>query len=913
MAFTSVNGNAMYGTLAMVIPTIRTAVFSSPTTLGQIVISSIVGNFTSYTITRNGGAESASQTATTYTDTGIANNAQCTYTIVPYIGGIKGAPFTAITNPNNAGTPGQIYTLASPASLALTYVGANSTTTSVYFTWTNLEYSSIRLQNTTIVGGTVTTYTSASGTVLYNSSGKDAGLTTNVQYTYTATVVNGDGIGAGIALCQTTLATCTWASAASPTFSSTTYMGTTLGCTGTFSKAYVTYSPIAGGAPTTGTLINVANTISQAYLFVIYGVTYTFNVFPVNSLNYPDSATGTNFTTNSVAIPADGIVTSASFSSPTALGSITIGSIVGSYEYCFIYRGATYAGQIIRGVTTFTDPTALSNNTQYTYTIKPYDYHDGAGTVFTAITNPNAATPGQIYTLASPSSLSLTYSGANSTTTSVYFTWTNSGYSSIRLQNTTIAGGTITTYTSASATVLYNSSGKDTLPAVNGSYTYTATVVNGDGYYVNGAPCQATLATCTWASVNTPTFSGVTSTGVTVAVGGTYTSSVVTYSGGGASASPASGNTIAYATLSAGQVYTTFTGGSNVTFVAAPVNALGYQSSNTSTAAQQLTPLVTIPEAPTNVYLYSAVSNGSTGITFSIGFTGSTGATSYTAYCGAYSTVGSSSPITISTLLALDTTYTIYVTATNSAGTSGASTSKSIPTVTGSYGHVAFSRSPFYNNLTASSLVTYNDQNVAGNGSSNTLVNAPTASAHVTTSFTRAGIVGAFYAFSPNSTNVYSALGDGGINFTWLTTTLVSKFSFTCWVYPKNWITSGLSVFFHGLNFTLTVGFTSTGFLCIGNGATVYTAVAATSSGQASLNTWAHVGFTYDSVGGIILYLNGTQVLTYAKTGTINLGNNILGSNGGPSMSGYYTTYLFFKNVTLTQEQVQQYMNITNA
>ena len=577
MAFTSVNGNAMYGTLAMVIPTIRTAVFSSPTTLGQIVISSIVGNFTSYTITRNGGAESASQTATTYTDTGIANNAQCTYTIVPYIGGIKGAPFTAITNPN-AATPGQIYTLASPASLALTYVGANSTTTSVYFTWTNLEYSSIRLQNTTIVGGTVTTYTSASGTVLYNSSGKDAGLTTNVQYTYTATVVNGDGIGAGIALCQTTLATCTWASAASPTFSSTTYMGTTLGCTGTFSKAYVTYSPIAGGAPTTGTLINVANTISQAYLFVIYGVTYTFNVFPVNSLNYPDSATGTNFTTNSVAIPADGIVTSASFSSPTALGSITIGSIVGSYEYCFIYRGATYAGQIIRGVTTFTDPTALSNNTQYTYTIKPYDYHDGAGTVFTAITNPNAATPGQIYTLASPSSLSLTYSGANSTTTSVYFTWTNSGYSSIRLQNTTIVGGTVTTYTSASATVLYNSSGKDTLPAVNGSYTYTATVVNGDGYYVNGAPCQATLATCTWASAPTLSYNGAGCSATQISFtfsGGTYTNLSVQYP---------SGTEITKTTTSP---YTggAFSANQQVTYYVYPINALSYISSNGSSVA----------------------------------------------------------------------------------------------------------------------------------------------------------------------------------------------------------------------------------------------------------------------------------------------------------------------------------------
>ncbi len=382
MALSSLNGAAIYGTISTVYPNIRSAVFSSPTTLGQIVISSIVGNFTSYTITRNGGAESASQTAATYTDTSLANNTQYTYTIVPYIGGIKGVAFTTMTNPNNAGTPGKIYTLATITGLNPTYSGANSTISSVYITWTSNGYTSVLLANTTKGGANYT----GSGTA-YNSTmngSSDSALTTNAQYTYTFTTRNGDAYYVANSNCQTTVNTCTWASAPTltyngggcstsqisftfsggaytnlsvqypsgteitktttspytggafsanqqvtyyvypinalsyissngssvavctwasvnaPTFSSTTSAGTTLACTGTFSKVYITYTGTAA-TPASGTTVTGTNTISQGYTGVTAG-TYAFSCYAVNALNYQS----TTVASNSVVIPSAG-------------------------------------------------------------------------------------------------------------------------------------------------------------------------------------------------------------------------------------------------------------------------------------------------------------------------------------------------------------------------------------------------------------------------------------------------------------------------------------------------------------------------------------------------------------------------------------------------------------------------------
>ena len=91
----------------------------------------------------------------------------------------------------------------------------------------------------------------------------------------------------------------TWAQANAPAFSLTTSSGTTLACTGTFSKVYVTFSP-GTGTPASGTLINVANSISQLYSGMVSDTSYNFSVYPVNGDGIPASASGTNVATASV-------------------------------------------------------------------------------------------------------------------------------------------------------------------------------------------------------------------------------------------------------------------------------------------------------------------------------------------------------------------------------------------------------------------------------------------------------------------------------------------------------------------------------------------------------------------------------------------------------------------------------------
>jgi hypothetical protein len=92
----------------------------------------------------------------------------------------------------------------------------------------------------------------------------------------------------------------TWAYISTFTFSGTSTGGTTLVCTGAFSKVYVIYS---GGPSTTasGTLITGTDSISQIYSGMIEG-TYTFTVYPVNGNGISAFDTGSISITNTVDI-----------------------------------------------------------------------------------------------------------------------------------------------------------------------------------------------------------------------------------------------------------------------------------------------------------------------------------------------------------------------------------------------------------------------------------------------------------------------------------------------------------------------------------------------------------------------------------------------------------------------------------
>jgi hypothetical protein len=563
---------------------ITAASFSSPTALTTIAISSITGTYTSFNVYRGGASIASAQTGTSYTNnSGLANNTQYTYSLYPVnaLSYASTTAFTAITNPKTGTTAGTIYTLASPATLSLAYAGATSSTTTVSFTWigTLNNFATLSIQTSTVAAtGVLSTPAYNEATQTYTTG---ASYTANQSVTLYAFAVNVDGIGSGVAAAQASVNTCTWASANTPSFSSTSGTGTTLACSGTFVNAYVTYSPTTG-SPATGSLITGTNSISQAYSSVVSG-TYTFNVYPVNSLSYPASATGTNFATNTVVIPTSAVITAASFSSPTALGQIVISSITGTFTSFTVSRTGgsqglyTSAAQTFTNTGSFTDPTALTANTQYTYTITPIS-GGSSGTVFTAITNPKTGTTaGTIYTLGSPATLSLAYNGGGSSTTAVSFTWigTASNFATLSIQTSASAAtGVLSTPAYNAATQTYTTGASY---SANQSVTLYVFAVNADGIGSGVTAAQASVNTCTLAAITAASFSSPTAltTIVISTITGTYTSFNV-YRGG---ASIASGQT--------GTSYTNNSGLANntqYTYSLYPINALSYASTTAFTA-----------------------------------------------------------------------------------------------------------------------------------------------------------------------------------------------------------------------------------------------------------------------------------------------------------------------------------------
>jgi len=277
--------------------TISAASFSSSTVQGSITIGSITGSFASYVVGRTGGSQgtytSTAQTGASFTDpTALTNNVQYTYTITPN----GGTAFTNIINPNNGGTPGRIFTAASTSGLTLTYNGGGCAVNVVSFTYTGSSgnYTTLSFQYPN--GTQVSTGTYSTGGQTYTSG---AVFATNTQYLYYVYAKNGDGLQYATG---TTINTCTWASTNTPTFSSTTSTGTTLACTGTFSKVYVTFSG-GSASPASGTTITGTNSISQAYTSMASGTAYTFVCYPVNVLNYQSpTSTSANVTTTAVVV-----------------------------------------------------------------------------------------------------------------------------------------------------------------------------------------------------------------------------------------------------------------------------------------------------------------------------------------------------------------------------------------------------------------------------------------------------------------------------------------------------------------------------------------------------------------------------------------------------------------------------------
>lgn len=319
---------------------------------------------------------------------------------------------------------------------------------------------------------------------------------------------------------------------------------------------------------------------------------------------------------DSPIISISSYITNASFRIPKSLGSITIENINGNFTSFKVLRtggtqGNFSSNMIYSPANSYTDPTVLSDGIKYTYIITPYDSNGNPGPIFTQTYNPSINTyNGKISTLANPLLASPTLINANGSTSSVYLSWTNNGYSNITIQNTTI-NGQITSYTSASNITTYNSSGIDIL-STNTIYNYTFFVSNEDGIL---NPNGTTLTTCTWGIINTINHSNPVNNSIILNCTGYFNGVYITYTGG--TANPISGTTI----NTANNITTNFSSmdSTSYTYTCSPINLLNYKSNNNSILSININALLIYYKFLTSniyntIYLYNWAS-GSASIT----------------------------------------------------------------------------------------------------------------------------------------------------------------------------------------------------------------------------------------------------------------------------------------------------------
>ena len=212
-----------------------------------------------------------------------------------------------------------------------------------------------------------------------------------------------------------------------------------------------------------------------------------------------------------------------SYNTPTALGTISVYvKKIGNVSY---YVAKRYLGLVSDNVLQYTSPKAISiatsptftdvslnANTKYTFVFVATDVN-GYSASGTAATPKGGNGDGSIYTLAPPStsSLTLTYNGGGSSLTTVSFNYSftiisgnNTGLSitdsnGTLLQTAPVAAGGSGTYTSTS-TIAGSTTNTNTI------YTHNVYVLNAAGVGSGISVCNKTINTCTWGDISAASF-----------------------------------------------------------------------------------------------------------------------------------------------------------------------------------------------------------------------------------------------------------------------------------------------------------------------------------------------------------------------------------------------------------------------
>ena len=271
---------------------------------------------------------------------------------------------------------------------------------------------------------------------------------------------------------------------------------------GTYAGLYIYYDVCYNFPSNTYTQITTANSGSSLKKTTISSLlsdtTYYFKLVPYNSnanngLYYPII----NATTSSLLTGLNFAYNSGGSSS----SSIRLTWRDNNYYYIRIYGSDGTSYGIYYSTTNYLDITGLSPNTKYTFYAVVYD------------TTGNSETTSNVtaYTSATTANLGLTYETSSSSGFSinpkkVIFSWDNSGYYSISIQNTTNSSST-TTYYSSDGTTSYDSfsAGEGNL-VQNTYYTYLFTLKNAYGSSITYTQTVTTLGTISAFDISKNTF-----------------------------------------------------------------------------------------------------------------------------------------------------------------------------------------------------------------------------------------------------------------------------------------------------------------------------------------------------------------------------------------------------------------------
>jgi RHS repeat-associated protein len=608
-----------------------------------------------YTVTASPGGMSAQTpngTTTTATVIGLANGTAYTFTVTATnsVGtGLPSSPSSAVTP---AGPPGAPTSVGATAGNALATVSWTAPASNGGATITSYKVtSSPGGFNATTLNGTTTTATVT-------------GLTNGTAYTFTVTATNWAGTGpASTASSSVTPA----APPGAPTNVTATAGNGQASVSWTApasngGAAITSYTATSSPGGLTATVSGGSTTATVSGL--TNGTAYTFTVTATNwSGAGPASAASNSVTpagppgvpTNVSATAGNGQAT-VTWTAPSSNG----GSAINYYTVTASPGGMS--AQTPTGTTTTATVTGLANGTAYSFTVTATN---GAGTGAASAAS-NSVTP--VGPPGAPINVSAT---AGNRQASVNWTAPQSNGGAV------ITGYTVTSSPGGFTAAVNGSTTTATVTQLtNGtSYTFTVTATNSAG---TGPASVASNSVTPAAPPGAPT--GVTATGGnTQAVvawnapssngGAPITSYTVTSTPGGLTATSS--------TLTA--TVTGLTNGTSYTFT---VTATNWAGTGPPSAASNAVVPAGPPSAPTNASATAGTAQASVSWTASASNNGAT-ITSYTVTStpgGLLATVNGTTTTATVTGLANGTSYTFSVTATNSAGTSAASTASNTVT-----------------------------------------------------------------------------------------------------------------------------------------------------------------------------------------------------------------------------------------